>query len=358
MSDELQREMLKQLRDLNHRVSHLETLEYLQRHRREISCEEIVPPIDTFGICNGQFELDDPNILEHPQLEFPDGWVTYQHPSGDENSYARRVTGGMAGNYAFRGGNTGTAAGVYLLSLKYIPVDEDRDYYISWVHRGSVAAATLFVGVACYDAAKNYIGVAWGFGGNAGVAWIRKQKRIGPNGNNPFTANTRYVKIFVYLQHNAALADAWVEIDDIQFQQMKAAYSSGITLIDDYVQDPVNRGFDKQAYTAHAGSVMNLTLEEESYIWYFYQMAAINATRAVAQSFYTKVYIDGVGQPGNNVWCSPGINYYVTDSFSQRSQAPYAMGPHTIDYRLWVANAGDVVWVGDLTGSCFAVRQY
>jgi len=349
MSDELQREMLKQLRDLNHRVSHLETLEYLQRHRSEVGCEELEFPAEPHGVCNGSFELG-----PTPNFSTAEGWSIGLF---EAVSIAERSLDAYDGKYAARGGQPGTGGGSNWTTSHYYPVHEDIDYEVSAMVK-SVNNGWVTVHVVNYDADKVLIGSRSAYSGNPGAAWTRITHRVGPNGDAAWTAGTKFTRIGLGLQTNPALTNAWGYADMVRFRPMAMADSRFIHLLDDHVQDPAARGFDKQAYTAHAGSVMNLTLEEESYIWYFYQMTAINATRAVAQSFYTKVYIDGVGQPGNNVWCSPGINYYVTDSFSQRSQAPYAMGPHTIDYRLWVANAGDVVWVGDLTGSCFAVRQY
>jgi len=307
------------------------------------------------GVYNGQFELGDPYDADNPDPYFPDGWESIVYSGGS----LTRVTGGLAGNYCMKGGQAGTGRGGYLITQRYFPVDADRDYYISAAFKGASANSRVYLGAVCYDANKVQLGSVYAVSAaTPGISWVRYQRRIGPNGDVAWLANTRYARVRVILQHDVTLTNDWAYVDDVQLQQVKPATSSTLHLIDDYVKDVTNRNFTAQAYTQHAGSVLSVTLEEESYLWIFFNATVANVSNARSQSFQSKVFIDGVGEPGVNICSSPAIFYFMTDNWCIRSQSSYAAGAHTIDYRLYVANAGDTVTVYDLTGAVFAARRY
>ncbi len=237
--------------------------------RRDVATPDLLPndyaywhePFGDFGIWNGQFECGgDP---------YPEGWY-WELSTG--TSYVQRVTGGLAGNWCIQGGNTGTDSGGLLYSLRMFPVDENRNYYASAAFKGSNATVVVHLAVLCYDANKNFLGWSYlAFNAVPGVTWTRYQRRIGPAGDVAFQANTRYVRVAIGLQRNDAEVNQSCYVDDIQFQQLKASYSSGITFLHDRVQDTTYRTFDKQAYVLYPGSTLNITLEEESHFWIWYR---------------------------------------------------------------------------------------
>jgi len=314
-----------------------------------------------FGVYNGQFELADPYEDDNPLLEMPDGWETRSQGGAPATCYAQRVTGGVAGNYAFRGGNTGTGVGPRLVGQKFFAVDEDRDYYISWAQRASIATASLYIGVACFNAAKVYLGAAWAFTGTVTVAWQRKQKRLGPNGNNPFAANTRYVKIFAYVQNNAALNNAWVEVDDVQFQQMKGAYSAGIHLVVDQTESATAYTLPAAAvWTIDPQAILSITLEEEGWIHVHYDANSYHTAAAARNiSHACMSFIGGVGcqirpaKPSPATWAA----YYDCMNLSG-VRGPFVAGTYQVDFRWYLYNAADTLRINRRHASCWYSRQY
>jgi hypothetical protein len=170
-------------------------------------------PYENFGVFNGQF---DQGPSGQSELEPPEGWVFESAAAG---ATIQRVTGGYAGNWCMKGGNPGTNQGGYLRSQKFLPVSTAYRYCLQ-VAAYQTGNGTLRVGVSCYTAAKAVLtavytaaafipAAGWtlytGFFGGAGTA---------------FTANTRYVRVRLNLQMNAALLGAYVYVDDCKFQQV------------------------------------------------------------------------------------------------------------------------------------------
>jgi len=305
-------------------------------------------PIGDFGIWNGQFQLGgDP---------FPEGWELW--PTGT----IVRDTGGWAGNYCLKGGNAGTGIGGYVNTLRYFPVnDTDRDYYISCVARGSTANTPYNMGAYCYDANKNLLGVVWTLAApetTPGVAWVRRQRKIGPNGDIAWPANTRYCRPCWGLQTNQGLTGEYIWIDDCQFHQLEMTYSPQIRLTHgqsyDYQQD-----FTKQAWTLWAGSQINLTLEEPGYIHYCYTMWGRNRTHgARTDSWSGNVFIGGVQQTQVQTVCSPGVDHNMPATLCGISDNIIPIGAVTVDLRIWVHNAGDNIRMRECNGWAWYTRAY
>jgi len=314
-------------------------------------------PLGDFGIYNGQFEQGDPNDATNIE-----GWMVFLDATYGAGVFIRRQASGIAGKWCVLGGNTGTNYGSVLDSHHLIPVYNDRDYYVSVAAKGKTAASTFYVQILCYDAAKAYLG------GNSpvsnvapGAAWKRYERRIGPNGDVAFLAGTRYCRIRILLQWNNALTNDWVAVDDVQFQQMKAAHSSTLTLDSDEVTDTTYRVFTAAAWTQHVGSLMNLTLSEPGYIWVWYYGDTFNATQIVAHSHAFRIHINAAAVGVNQRLCSPNLvsqtYFYMPWALSYRA-GPYVAGAYVIDMRVFVINGTDTVTVRDLAGSCFWSRQY
>ena len=169
-------------------------------------------PLGGFGVWNGQFEQ--PGF---DRATNAGGWETYP---ADANSVLQRVSGGDAGYWCFRGGNTlANARGGYLLSLCYIPVAESRSYGLLGTFRGSAAGATISFGVYCYSAAKAFIAQNDVLTNTApGVAWNNADTTVGPGGTVAWAAGTHYARIYVYLQFaNNQAAGVYAEVDNVMF---------------------------------------------------------------------------------------------------------------------------------------------
>ena len=309
-------------------------------------------PIEGFGIWNGDFELGDPHDADSPNPYQPDGWAVTLLAGGS----IERVAGGVSGNYCMRGGQAGVGAGGQLVTNDYFPVDETREYYISCAVWSSNVAATFSLGVRCYDAAKAYLGSVWPLNTVATpLAPVRRQMRIGPLGDVAWPATTRYCKVTVILQQNAALA-AWVYVDDIQFRQLTATYSPQITYTSDTADATGSaQNFTLQAYIQHVGSIMNLTLEEPGRIWVWYYWSAMNDIGRPTICYAT-LYINAAAQTCRLRVGGAG-SVYVPGALSFQSPI-VARGAYIIDVRFWVAVLGDTTEVRDLRGECYYVRAY
>ncbi len=312
-------------------------------------------PLGDFGVYNGQFEQGLAGRYANDLTQGVEGWTLDPAAGGTVD----RVTGGLAGNWRLRGGQVGTGGGGSAIGWKYIPVDEDRDYYISAAFIASHVAATVFLQLRCYTAAKAFIADANAVNNVApGTSWVRYQRNVGPNGDAAFPANTRYVRVRVFLQFNGALTGAFAYVDDVQFGQLKKTYSPLIRLVQDVASDAFE-DFDKQVFTVWTNSTITLTLEEPGYIWWGYQFKSRNRTQLRSHSFDAQVFIDGgaekltVGQ-GHPV----GIDFEQGTTLVGRSDGIEAVGAHTIDVRVNVFNAGDTVRGNNLTGYAFYTRAH
>jgi len=307
-------------------------------------------PIGDFGIWNGQFEIA--QALSHPD-GVPEGW--YKIYTWND-AYATVQTGGWAGANCMRCGSTvaGHSGGV-LTSLRYIPVSEDRDYYVGAAMRGSNATVQGGLAVRCYSAAKALTGTV-GIGAWApGVNWVQRQYRIGPAGDAAFPANTRYCQVELRGNTNSE-TNQYVEFDDVQFQQSKVSYSPQIHLIHDYVNSAVNFTTTVNAWTQDPQSVMTLTTEEPAHIWVWYTINHVNQTRGAIFTHQFRIFCDGVAVPINHFSGSPAANHLLISGISSRL-GPVARGAHTIDFRVYVQNNVDSVVVTNRTGFCFYTRQ-
>jgi hypothetical protein len=168
-------------------------------------------PIGGFGVWNGQFEQPGFDAATNAG-----GWEAWPD---NATSFVYRTTGGDAGNWCFRGGNTAAnQVGGYLYSLCYIPVATSRSYGLLGTFRGSAAGATISFGCACYTAAKVFIAYALTINNVApGLAWVNSDGVMGPGGT-AWAANTHYARICVYLQgdHTQA-AGVYAEVDNVMF---------------------------------------------------------------------------------------------------------------------------------------------
>jgi hypothetical protein len=297
-------------------------------------------PFGDIGVWNGQFEQGSDAI--------PEGWEVYTYAGGS----VTRVSGGLAGNYCFRGGQAGAGAGGYIISLRYIPVDMTQNYYLSAAFTGASANSRVSLGVECYTAAKVYISRALVVtNATPGGGWVRYQRRVGPAGDVVFPALTRYVRIVADLQNNAALNNDWAYVDDIQFQQEKAAQSSTLSLTTATRLDTVGQAFNLQAWTQWGTSVMTLTTTEQGYIWAWFNMTMI---ATVARTFVAqiKMYVNAAATIHLIYMGEYVANGLVPVTLGGRTQS-VAAGVNTVSIYVYVQNVGDVVTGGLLTGSCF-----
>jgi len=294
-------------------------------------------PIGDYGIWNGQFQLSgDP---------FPEGWELLT------TGTVARDTGGWAGNYCLKGGNAGMGTGGYAHTLRYFPVnDTERDYYISCVAKGSTANTLYNMGAICYDAAKAVTAIIWTLAAPEtapGVAWVRRQRKIGPNGDVAWPANTRYCRPIWGLQTDQALTGEYIWIDDCQFHQLEMTYSPQIRLMDGIVSETGSTTYKDAAYTLYPATAITLTLEEPGYLWFSYMLSTYcDAAAAYASSI--RAYIDGAQQLQQVRVCSPAASYWIPVAITGRSTAAYAIGNHTIDLRVYR--------VAGTTITCFAME--
>jgi len=312
-------------------------------------------PFGDFGVWNGQFETGPGS---GSPSGWPEGWEVTLYAGGS----VTRVAGGLAGNWCMEGGQAGMGAGGYITSLCYIPVDEARDYYVSAaVIDSSAAGARVALGAACYTAAKVYISTVWALPNTVlPVTWTRYQRRIGPNGDVAWPANTRYCRVVAELQNDNTLIGQFAYVDDVQFQQDKASYSPQIRLMGTLITDDTAQDFKDTAYALYPNSAMTITLEEPGYIWAFYSVYYFrNRTSVRGHSHSITVYCDAaLTVPAYSQWWgSPVIDNRHAVNFTVRTQL-LAAGAHTIDLRVRVQTAGDTVQGQYVRGYCYYTRAY
>ncbi|HUV67136.1 MAG TPA: hypothetical protein VMW24_24825 [Sedimentisphaerales bacterium] len=338
----------KDIAILNRRIEHLETLESYMLWARGIGCQHIAPPVEGKGICNGDFECG-------PTREYPlcQDWIP-------ENDYVTRVTGGLSGNWRIMGGQVGTGAGGYVLSDKFQPVDENREYYLTAAFIATDAAATVDFGVYCYDAAKVFIGSIWPLDGWApGQDWDRRQLDIGPVGDTKWLGGTRYAKVISNLQTNAALTDAWCYIDHVRFHELDKTYSPLIRLMDDWTIDDTLRDFTV-GVSIYPTSTLTLTLEEPGYIWFTYHLSShrnITNARAFSHTFWPTIGGAAISVYGSTFGQSVVNDYHDLD-ITGRTQNILARGVYNLDLRIQVMNAADTVQCQYLIGTAFYTRAW
>lgn len=167
-------------------------------------------PLGGIAVWNGQFETGPGN---GSPAGWPEGWELYTYAGGTVD----RVNGGFAGNWRMRGGQVGTGAGGYIVSLRFIPVSVSVDYNLGAAFIGSSVNSQIYLGCECYDAAKAGLGNVWTVGPvSPGVAWVHYQTVLGPAGT-AWPANTRYARVRCVLQSDATLTNDWAYVDHVEF---------------------------------------------------------------------------------------------------------------------------------------------
>lgn len=307
-------------------------------------------PIGDFGLWNGQFEQGHAGGMPEG---WPEGWQIvepansiYEHTDADQ----------FAGGYSMRSRNTGAGEGVTLRSLRYFPVSEDVDYQVSAAFKAANANCQCGLGALHYDASKAYLGttiVTY----TPGLTWVKRQARIGPNGDIAWTAGTRYARIRVSLNTNTTYSTNWLYADDVQFQQLKQAYSPTIRLIDDQVYQTTTQTFSTVGAQLVNGTAMTLFFEEPGYLWYGYNFQWWTDTvRTGAAAFQAGV--DGALETYAHYPGADGANTRYTEALVHRSDSILARGNHTVDLRATPQNAGDTISVKYVGGWCFYTRAY
>lgn len=174
-------------------------------------------PFENFGVFNGQFEQGPSGAAE---TDPPEGWL--YTPIGAGGTFLR-TTGGYAGNWCARGGQAAAGVGVNLFSQKYLPVAEPYVYAFQMA-AGQTANGTIRPGLLCYDANKALIGpvfmAAAFIPASIYPAWTLYNYFCGGRGA-AFAAGTRYIRVLIRLQLNAALANAYTYVDDVKLQQVQ-----------------------------------------------------------------------------------------------------------------------------------------
>jgi hypothetical protein len=247
------------------------------------------------------------------------------------------------------GGNTGTGRGGGLISLRYIPVDETRPYQLSLALRGATAASTVTVAFYAYNASKTLIGAPMLLSSVIpGVTWTRYELRGGAGTLVPFTAGTRYVRIIIALQYNAALTGDSAFVDDVQFGQMKASTSSLLTLNAGFAVNVVAATNNVAAYQVH--STFNLTLTEPGYIWGFAD-ASLSHNTTGAQKFSAAMMINAATLIGFS-WYGSVANYFIGSVFAGRSTAVLPAGVYAVSYGFNPITAGEITtcWRSQISG--------
>lgn len=305
-------------------------------------------PFGDFGLWNGQFEqyapIGDPIPVSVAALsgpyQGPEGWEIFTYSNG---VVERTSVQALAGTYSLRGGQAGAGAGGYATSKKFFPIDEDRDYMLTASFYGTNVACTKYLGIQCYDSAMaalaNVTLLNW-TATNPATTWTRSFKKIGPNGDQPWPAGTAYARPVVGLQNNAALTGHYTYVDDVQFQQLKFADSTGIRLLEDSCSDFAVRNFAGIGTTVHPGSAMTLTIPEAGWLWISYQVGScFNSSAVRTGSWYWQAYIAAAGVGVAYVFGS-FLNQYVP--LNLWTPVGVAAGTHNIDLRITIPNADNV----------------
>lgn len=161
------------------------------------------------GIYNGQF-TEGP-VASNP---WPDGWEFYSNGS---NTIVRTNTDSIAGAHCIQGTcNVGATWVGYMLQQKFMPVSALSTFCVYVSTLASGAAITVRWGMACYTAAKAWIGLAIAYNAAPGAAWVETMQQMGAAGT-AFAANTRYVRF--YLDFNDQTAASWVRVDNIYINE-------------------------------------------------------------------------------------------------------------------------------------------
>jgi hypothetical protein len=172
-------------------------------------------PYENFGVFNGQFEQGPSGQSENDP---PEGW---EWTALDAGGVFLRSTGGYAGNWCGRGGNPGAARGGALIAQKFIPVSETHMYAYQVVAQ-QTGNGTIHIGLDCYNAAKGLLGTTYMVAAFIpGAAWTVYGYIVAPAPRHALTANTRYVRVRLDLQMDAARAGAYVYVDDVKLQQVQ-----------------------------------------------------------------------------------------------------------------------------------------
>jgi hypothetical protein len=108
----------------------------------------------------------------------------------------------------------------YALSLVYIPIDVNRNYALKGSFLASeVDFATVRFGVSCYDTNQVFLGNSLAMLDVApGTSWVNYDFVLGPDGMDIFQPDTRYARVYIYLQSGLfAGANARMWADNIFF---------------------------------------------------------------------------------------------------------------------------------------------
>jgi len=350
---DLQLEMLTKLRDLQLRVEYLETLEPLQRHQPEIGCEELEFPAEPFGICNGSFEMG-----PTPNYSIAEGWI---HSSFDASSISELTTDAYDGKYAAKSGQVGTGGGANWNTANYYPVHEDIDYELSAMVK-SDNNGWVTVHVLNYDADKALIGSTSVYSAVPGVNWMRVTHRVGPNGDIAWTAGTKFARIGLGLQTNAALTNAWGYADMVRFRPLAMADNRFIRLL-----ELKNIASDTTLWTLNVSGVptpdpnaiINITTTEPGYLHISYTARCTYTATAVRLSAaHQFVRINAVTHQASlrsmGTWRA--AQYYFMNQLSV-ILGPYAPGAYTVDFAWTILNAGETLKVLRRHASVFWTRE-
>ena len=177
-----------------------------------VQCQDLIPPLGDFGVCNGQFECG-------PTTAYP---IDMQWVDESAGGTVTRIFGGVTGSRCFSlAGGTGVATARHDW---YMPAYETRNYYIACHVKCKGGTDVFRLGVHCYDWDKTFIATVWAYNAAPGGAWIAINRRVGPGGDVALSAGTRYIRVVIQEPNVGETA----YVDDVQFQQMKAAQSSTI----------------------------------------------------------------------------------------------------------------------------------
>jgi len=234
---------------------------------------------------------------------------------------------------------------------RYLCVWESRDYYIACHANGPNGTETFQLGAHCYDANKVFLATVWAHNGVVPAGWDPIQRRIGPNGDVAWPQGTRYCRPLI----SAGTKDETIYVDDVQFQQMKAAYSPGIRLMWGYRFYNTTETYNVAAWNNITGSDFTITLEEPGYIHYGYNMTTSNnGVRTYACQL--RAAIDGASENFEGRLGSGIANEEKTVCHVSRSDAIEAAGVHTITFQIWVL--GGIQTTRFVRGWAYYARAY
>ncbi|MDD3921667.1 MAG: hypothetical protein PHO41_10905, partial [Eubacteriales bacterium] len=170
-------------------------------------------------------------------------------------------------------------------------------------------------------------------------------RRVGAGTLAPFPAGTRYVRVYVRLQANAALTADYAYADDLQFQQLKSSTSGLLTLDTNYASNVVAANNNTVVQQVHC--TLNLTLTEPGYVWAFANSMLSNS---IARTNALLCFLTAGGSTIALAYAGePVINNIVPLTLAGRSAAISAAGVQAVNFTFAVVTAGDV-------GTC--IRTY